>query len=224
MPKYCSNCGSPSADGARFCNSCGTPAANAQQAYTQPAGYGVAAAPAVQRMESTVIQVSPDYENDKIQEMEMFGWALQGRQEIHEEGDAYGRPSLIDSSTYVVKTKVSHYVKLHFVRSLALPNLTEAKNLEAQYFNLPFLKVPGLGWPIGFTAFGIFGLIIYLAVLNRPGSTAIGGVIFYAVWVALGLCWVKSRKKKRAAAEANNHASIARMQEIRGQVTSLLAA
>lgn len=44
----------------------------------------------MERTESIVVQVSPEYENAKIKEMEMFGWNLQGRQEIHEEGEAYG--------------------------------------------------------------------------------------------------------------------------------------
>jgi hypothetical protein len=175
-------------------------------------------------MESTVIQVSPDYENEKIQEMEMFGWALQGRQEIHEEGDAYGRPSLVNSSTYVIKTKVSHYVKLHFVRSLGLPHLQDAKNLEAEYFNLPFMTPPGLAWPIGFTVFGILGVIISLAMITQPGSPGLFGIVMYSVWILLSYRWVGSRKKKRAAAEANNRASLTRMEEIRTQVTSLLAA
>ena len=56
------------------------------------------------RTESTVTQVAPTYENEKIREMERFGWSLQGRQEIHEEGDAYGQESLSGSS-YVIKTR-----------------------------------------------------------------------------------------------------------------------
>jgi len=98
----------------------------------------------MERTESVVVQVAPNYENEKIKEMEMFGWNLQGRQEMHEEGDAYGSPSLLDSSTYVIKTKVSHYVKLHFVRPLSLPNLDRIKPLEAQYFGLPFPEFPRL--------------------------------------------------------------------------------
>jgi hypothetical protein len=46
----------------------------------------------------------------------------------------------------------------------------------------------------------------------------------YSVWILLSYRWVGSRKKKRAAAEANNRASLTRMEEIRTQVTSLLAA
>lgn len=39
----------------------------------------------MERTESIVVQVAPDYENDRIKEMGMFGWNLQGRQEIHRE-------------------------------------------------------------------------------------------------------------------------------------------
>jgi len=102
----------------------------------------------MERTESTVVQVAPDYENAKIEEMQMFGWSLQSRQEIHEEGDAYGRPSFLFDDEYIVKTKVYHYVKLHFVRSLGLPNLHEIRQLESKYFgpepSFPRL-VPGGG-------------------------------------------------------------------------------
>jgi len=96
----------------------------------------------MERTESVVIQVSPSYENAKIKEMETFGWNLQNRQEIHEKGDAYAVPQFLDPSSYItgtvsVKTEVSKYVKLHFVRSLALPNLNKIKALEEQYFNFP---------------------------------------------------------------------------------------
>lgn len=91
----------------------------------------------MERTESLVVQVAPTFENEKIAEMETFGWNLQGRQEIHEAGDAYGAPSVF-SNTYVIKQRVSQYVKLHFVRSLTLPNLKEIRRIEEEYFNLPF--------------------------------------------------------------------------------------
>jgi hypothetical protein len=103
----------------------------------------------MERTESIVVQVAPDYENDKIKQMEAFGWNLHGRQEIHEQGDAYGRPSYIDSSEYIIKMTVHNYVKLHFVRDTGLPNLDKIKSLEAQYFNVPFPEFPKLvpgGW------------------------------------------------------------------------------
>lgn len=103
----------------------------------------------MERTESLVVQVAPSYENEKIQEMQAFRWNLHGRQELHEQGDAYGSPSLLNSSTYVIKTSVSHYVKLHFVRPLSLPNLDQIRPLEEQYFALPFPEFPRLlpgGW------------------------------------------------------------------------------
>lgn len=95
----------------------------------------------MERTESNIVQVAPDYENEKIREMEAFGWSLQNRQEIHEQGDAYGRPSLIGSD-YIIKTSVQKYVKLHFARSLSLPNLDAIKALEAQYNNLSYPDFP----------------------------------------------------------------------------------
>lgn len=90
----------------------------------------------MERTESIVVQVAPEYENAKIKEMEIFGWNLQSRQEIHEEGDAYGRPSLLGDE-YIIKTKVYRYVKLHFARSLDLPNLDKIRELENEYFGPP---------------------------------------------------------------------------------------
>ena len=44
----------------------------------------------MERTESEIVQVAPAYENAMIKHMELFGWNLQGRQEIHEEGDTTG--------------------------------------------------------------------------------------------------------------------------------------
>ena len=109
---------------------------------------------AMERHESVVIQVSPSYENAKIKEMEIFGWNLQNRQEIHEKGNAYAVPQFLDPSSYItgtvsVETEVSKYVKLHFTRSLSMLNLNKIKAFEEQYFNFPspvFPKIlPGGG-------------------------------------------------------------------------------
>ena len=86
----------------------------------------------MERTESKIIQVSPNYENDKIQEQQTFRWNLQNRQEIHEEGDTEGGPGLF-SGDYVVTTRVNVYVKLHFVRSLEMPNIAKIKELESAY-------------------------------------------------------------------------------------------
>ena len=66
--------------------------------------FGKKEGPRIEKTESTVVQVAPSYENAKIKEMENFGWNLQNRQEIHEEGDAYGGPSVF-SDEYIIKTK-----------------------------------------------------------------------------------------------------------------------
>lgn len=100
----------------------------------------------MERTESTVVQVAPQFEQEKIQEMETFGWNLQSRQEIHEEGDTVGRPSIFAefNHTYLVTTKVHHYVKLHFVRSLNLKNYAEIKRIEDECRNQPFPPLPTL--------------------------------------------------------------------------------
>jgi len=77
----------------------------------------------MERTESVVVQVALGYENGKIQEMQMIGWNLQGRQEIHEDGDDYEQLG---------------YVSLHFTRSLSLKNPDKVKHIEAAYFSLPF--------------------------------------------------------------------------------------
>lgn len=113
----------------------------------------------MERTESIVIQVAPDYENEKIREMELFGWNLQGRQELHEEGEAFAQRS-IWSDDYIIKTKVYNYVKLHFVRDLNLPNFKEIHKLEDQYYSLSVPKYPSL-IPPG----GIFGFILWFCLM-----------------------------------------------------------
>lgn len=96
----------------------------------------------MERTESLVVQVAPDYENDKIKEMENFGWSLDNRQEVNKEGDAYGRPSYLDGTSYLVKQKISYYTELHFSRNLDLDDLEKIKDLEEKYFNLEYPSFP----------------------------------------------------------------------------------
>ncbi len=151
----------------------------------------------MERTESFVVQVAPNYENEKIKEMETFGWNLQGRQEMHEEGDAYGSPSenLLGGSTYVIKTTVKHYVKLHFVRSLSLPNLDRIKPLEAEYFGLPFPEFPRLA-PGG----------ILLILFWYP---------FWPLWYFLGY------RPRRARAQAELTGTLRRREELLRQVAAI---
>jgi hypothetical protein len=175
----------------------------------------------MERTESKVIQVAPDYENEMIQEMQSFGWNLQGRQEMHEQGDAYGRPS-ITSDSYVVTTKVNKYVKLHFARSLAIPNLARVRELEQEFFGQQIPASPTLTAPGCFTLFGVVGVIVCLAMINQKGAPGMFGVIMYIVWVALGYLWIRSRQRKRADAAAKREAILRRSTEIRKEVAALV--
>lgn len=175
----------------------------------------------MERTESTVVQVAPDYENEKTQEMQGFGWNLQGRQEMREEGEAYGRPSLTGSS-YIVTTKVSHYVKLHFIRSLDHPNLAEIKRLEAEYSNLPLMPPPSMKAAGCFTLFGVVGIIVMLVTLGDAKAPGIPGLLMMIVWSAIGVWWVKSKLKKRAEARAAWQSNMQRMAQLREQAATLL--
>jgi len=169
----------------------------------------------MERTESTVVQVSPTFENDKIQEMQRFGWNMQGRQEIHEEGEAYGRPSFISDSTYVVKTTVKHYVKLHFVRSLNLPNLERIKKIEAEYSALPFPAPPPLGWPIGLAIFFSFGIVMTLSF-----ATDFGGVVLFGGFLALCVWWASKRMTARSRAQETCSASAGRARTLLAEAES----
>ena len=104
----------------------------------------------MERTESKVVQVSPDYENNKIQEQQTFGWNLQGRQEMHEKGNAEGGPDFLGDG-YTIKTQVNKYVKLHFSRNMALPHIDRIRELEAEYNAMPRPEYPALvpgGFPL----------------------------------------------------------------------------
>lgn len=207
----CSECGGQVSTEAVACPQCGAPQKKSPPSPAPP--------PVVHqqsgRTESTVVQVAPSYENDKIQEMQMFGWNLQGRQEIHEEGDAYGRPSYVSSSTYVVKTKVHHYVKLHFTRSLSLPNLDKVKQIEAEYFSLPFPGPASLVGPIVVMGFFGIGVIPAFGMMSQNVAQGFGMLVVYTAFVGLGYLWLKSRLKKRREAAATCGKSMERMKELR---------
>jgi len=227
----CKECGNQVSTAALTCPRCGAP----QKETPPPLPSTIAAhqPPPIQRaqpdrMESTVVQVAPSYENDKIQEMQMFGWNLQGRQEIHEEGNAetHGRPSYVSSNTYVVKTTttVKQYVKLHFTRSLNLPNLDQVKQIEAEYLSLPF---PGPGSLVGpivlMGLIGIGGVYPAFARMGHNVARGLGELVFWGVFIALGYLWLTTRLKKRRQAAATCAKSAARMQELRAALSPLTA-
>lgn len=173
----------------------------------------------MERTESIIIQVSPNYENFKIKEMEMFGWNLQGRQEIHEQGDAYGSPSVF-SDTYVIKTRVSQYVKLHFIRSLSQPNLNQIRQIESEYFNLQFPNSPALTGPGCFTLFWVFGGCVGFIVLFEKNAPPVLPVSILGI--AMGVLWIKSTLKKRNEFRRICEDSLERMNYLKGKVQTLL--
>lgn len=176
----------------------------------------------MERTESTVVQVAPDYENEKIQEMQAFGWSLQGRQEIHARGDVEGRPAIL-SNSYVITTTVHHYVKLHFVRSLIIPNLERIRALEAENRSVLFLSPPTLTAPGCLIAFFAFGVVATLAAIGDPKSPGAFGVVMSATFVAIGVYWLRARMKTRSSALANNRESLQRMASLRQTATELLS-
>jgi hypothetical protein len=95
------------------------------------------------RNESKIVQVAPSGENAKIQELQIFGWDLHGRQEVQQQGDAEGSPDLFGNG-YTITTTVHSYVKLHFVRSLETPHLSQIRQLESEYDSLPRPRMPAL--------------------------------------------------------------------------------
>jgi hypothetical protein len=79
----------------------------------------------MEQIESVIIQVSPDFENNKIAEMRRFGWNLQSRQEVvghlreadtPDNAPAAGRGTM-ESATSKRTYKYDQYVKLYFVRA-----------------------------------------------------------------------------------------------------------
>lgn len=86
----------------------------------------------MERWESKVVKVNPEDENKKIEQMQLFGWNLKNREEIYRE-DEQEEEILVD-----------HYVALHFVRDLNLPNLTEIKKIESEFFSLTYPGIPFL--------------------------------------------------------------------------------
>ena len=186
----------------------------------------------MERTESTVVSVAPDFENDKIKEMAFFGWNLQGRQEIvgplHEQEASDNLFTAVargvqEGATGRKTLERDHYVKLHFVRSLELPNLARIKQLEAEFHGLPVPVSPGgLLWPIIFTLIPIPGAIGMLSDPMGKQSPGLIGLIVVAGWIFLGLRWIKKRRQKRNAADAQYADSRNRAAEIFRELPTLI--
>ena len=187
----------------------------------------------MERTESIVVSISPQFENDKIAQMSNFGWNLQSRQEIighlreAESPDslmaAVGR-GMKEGATGKKTYEYDHYVKLHFVRSLNLPNLPRIKQLESEYFTLPFPTAKGIVWPVLFTLMPIPGAIGMLSDPLGKQSPGLAGLFVVAVWMLLGVYWVKSRLRKRQVGAATCAANAARAGQIEQELNQLLAA
>ncbi|MCL0091261.1 hypothetical protein M1N57_00075 [Dehalococcoidales bacterium] len=168
----------------------------------------------MERTESKVIQVLPEHENNAIKEMEMFGWSLQSRQEVYLEKGTYPDTSLpIIIMDEIAKTRsyrieAEHHVKLHFARSLALPNLDRVREIESEYFNLPFPSDPP---PLPFLEstlvnllaaggiicmFGGFAFLLIFAI-GDPVAVMLGIALAVGVFFWIRYIFNKTKKLKR---------------------------
>lgn len=116
------------------------------------------------RTESKSIQVHPYDEQAQIELMQRFHWNLLNSQEIKNIDNRLERRG--DSIYQTSNTE--HYVKLVFSRDLDLPNIDEIKQLEQEFFSLPYPDYPrAFGC---FMAIGLF--ILFLIVLFTVGGLA----------------------------------------------------
>jgi hypothetical protein len=126
----------------------------------------------MERTESKVLETVPQRENDVISIMEHFGWNLQGRQEMHYEGNSVTKPDIFSGFggyySYTTYTQIHHYTKLHFTRAMNTPNLNRIKTLENEYFNMDYPVEPKMFsvgiwlWIILLLVYGL-GIPIWIA-------------------------------------------------------------
>lgn len=216
MP-FCPGCGSQLSADSSFCEECGAKIVLSKPqkpVVSNPVPLFTSAVAVANRTESKIVQVAPDYESDKISVMEAFGWNLQNRQEIHLEGDSLTklerRP--FGKDAFVTRTKISHYIKLHFSRNLGLPNLEKIRALEAEYNSLPFPRIPRLLsflWPTALVLLGVYGL---------SDKSAPSSVFIFIVIGGLWLAWkIMTYTKNSAICDS----SAARQQELLREVQAL---
>ncbi len=218
---FCPQCGRKLDVGTKFCPQCGASLGAAAQS----------PAPASGRSESIVVSTAPNDENECITEREIFGWNLQNRQEVighlreAEIPDGLGQAvwrGMVRGATNRRALEYDHYVKLHFARSMGLPNLPRIKQLESEYFNLPLPVAKGIFWPVFFTLMPIPALIVALS--DPTGRRGGPGLLFFPFaigWIVLGLYWVRARRRNRAAAASTCTASMTRAEAIRQEVARL---
>lgn len=172
----------------------------------------------LEKNESIAIDVTQRYENEIVKEMEMFGWKIQNHQEIHKKGKAYGRTINIYNQNHVIKTKVSKHIRLHFHRSLELPNIDKIRRIESAIFALPFPEPPtekSFLWPILFACIG--GLIL---LANPNSAKNIFGIIVIVGW---SIWWFYSKVKRQDEMLEICEQSINRKLELIRQLETLKA-
>jgi len=169
----------------------------------------------MERTESKVVQAAPSAENHKIQEMQAFGWNLVNRQELVEEGNTYGT---ISSSGVSSTTQIHKYVKLHFQRNMALPNIEKIKALESEHESIGYVSAKtSLKWPLIIVVFGVVGFMANIS--NNPGGAfVIGGLL-----IAGGGYWAYSRVQRGQAAEATNAEGESRRRDLERAAQTLMA-
>lgn len=183
----------------------------------------------MERTESRIIQVAPAHENGMIEEMQRFAWNLLGRQEMRIEGhtspdisvSAFVADSIGGTQSY--KTKIKHYVKLHFARSLDIPNLERLRQIESEYFNLPFpSSAPpprGKDPPAGL--FGLLALgFLVMGILIEPVFLLGAGVMVVAA-LCIGIPYDKKVKKHVENVTRIREQSERRAQELMAELESL---
>ena len=147
---FCSKCGKEIPDGSVFCSLCGnqiTVSSNEISTNTEPVWASVS------------IQVSPELENEIIEEYESFGWELKSSQTIDR------KDSHLESkfdALYSVTESVN-YIKLVFKRNKKMVNYEKIKKLENAYQNTyirQYPKGPSIAW--------IVCAILFLPVLTIP--------------------------------------------------------
>ncbi len=184
----------------------------------------------MERTESVVVSVHPDAENDRIEEMSIFGWNLQGRQEILgplQKADTSDNLAVaiwrggVEATTDKVYVRRDHYVKLHFARSLNMPNLGKLKEIEAECTSLPFPGAVSLKGPGCFTLFWAIGIVPALATMGKNVAPGAFALIFYCLMVALGVFWIRRRLAKNRSAEEIRQRSAARGAELVAAARSL---
>lgn len=228
--KPCPACGEQILAVAKKCKHCGE-ILDATYQTGDSQRHAVPAAPI--RTESIVVQIAPDLENEKIKEMETFGWTLAGRQEVERSGDTKGEvtTNIWGEGVYREVKNVTRYVKLHFQRPSNLTNLEEVKQLEADYFALPWRSASTSGYVAGgclalLGACPLTGAIVGLSSggMRLDSSTAVPAVVAVVAGAFLlgGIAVLNATGKKAKVVAAENVKLGARAKKILADAASLL--